>query len=145
MRAELTIQKAKILIIDDDADLLDLLQDFLQSSGFEVKTNQSSGGIFQTITQYQPDLIILDYLLNLNGINGGELCHQVKTTTHIPVILYSAYPRVLLSLGTYGCDQFIPKPFDLDFFLESVRWFTKIGPNLISSVQPSLTKAQSVH
>jgi len=143
MRAELTIQKAKILIIDDDADLLELLQDFLQSSSFDVKTNKSSGGIFETITQYQPDLIILDYLLD--GINGGELCHQVKTTTHIPVILYSAYSRVLLSLGTYGCDQFIPKPFDLDFLLESVRRFTKIEPNLITSGQPSLNKAQSVH
>jgi DNA-binding response OmpR family regulator len=143
MRAELTTQKAKILIIDDDADLLELLQDFLENNGFEVKTNKSSGGIFETIAQYQPDLIILDYLLD--GINGGELCHQVKTTTHIPVILYSAYSRVLLSLGTYGCDQFIPKPFDLDFFLESVRQLTKIKPNSITSRQPSLNKAQSVH
>src|SRR5438067_1796848 len=118
MQAKLNIQKAKILIIDDDADLLELLQDFLQGEGFEVKTNKSSAGIFETITQFQPDLIILDYLLD--GINGGELCHQVKSTTHIPVILYSAYSRVLLSLGTYGCDQFIPKPFDLYFLLESV-------------------------
>jgi DNA-binding response OmpR family regulator len=143
MRAEFTIKKAKILIIDDDADLLELLQDFLQSSGFEVKTYKSSVGTFETITQYQPDLIILDYLLD--GINGGELCHEVKTTTHIPVILYSAYSRVLLSLGTYGCDQFIPKPFDLDFLLESVRRLTKIKPNLITSRQGSLTKAQRVH
>jgi DNA-binding response OmpR family regulator len=143
MRAGLTIQKTKILIIDDDADLLELLQDFLQSTGFEVKTNKSSGGIFETITQYQPDLIILDYLLD--GINGGELCHQVKTTTHIPVILYSAYSRVLLSLGTYGCDQFIPKPFDLDFLLESVRRLSGIKPNLITPGQSFLTKAQRVH
>ena len=143
MRAEFTIEKAKILIIDDDADLLELLQDFLQGNGFEVKTNKCSGGVFETITQYRPALIILDYLLG--GVNGGELCHQIKTTTHIPVILYSAYSRVLLSLGTYGCDQFIPKPFDLDFLLESVRRLTKIKPNLITSRQSSLTKAQRVH
>jgi DNA-binding response OmpR family regulator len=143
MRAEFTIEKAKILIIDDDTDLLELLQDFLENNGFEIKTNQSSAGIFETITQYQPDLIILDYLLD--GINGGELCHQVKSTTHIPVILYSAYSRVLLSLGTYGCDQFIPKPFDLDFLLESVRRLSKIKPNLITTGQSSLNTAKHVH
>jgi DNA-binding response OmpR family regulator len=143
MRAEFTIEKAKILIIDDDSDLLELLQDFFQSCGYEVKTNKSSGGIFETITQFQPDLIILDYLLD--GINGGELCHEVKTTTHIPVILYTAYSRVLLSLGTYGCDEFIPKPFDLDFLLESVRRLTKKKQNLITSRSSSLTKAQRVH
>jgi DNA-binding response OmpR family regulator len=143
MRAKLTIPKAKILIIDDDADLLELLQGFLESNGFEVKTNQSSEGIFQTIEQYQPNLIILDYLLN--GINGGELCHQVKSTTHIPVILYSAYSKVLLSLGTYGCDQFIPKPFDLYFLLESVRRLSKRKPNLITPGQSSLNTAKPVH
>jgi DNA-binding response OmpR family regulator len=122
---------------------MELLQDFLQSIGFEVKTNKSSDGIFETITQYQTDLIILDYLLD--GINAGEVCHQVITTTHIPVILYSAYSRVLLSLGINGYDQFIPKPFELDFLLESVRRLSCIKPNLFTSVQKSITNAQSAY
>lgn len=122
MRTGMTIQKKKILIIDDDADLLELLQEFLGSQGFDIRASQAASDIIDITGQYQPDLVILDYLLN--GINGGELCHQIKTSPFgkkVPVILFSASPRVLLSLGTYGCDQFIPKPFDLDFFLESIR------------------------
>lgn len=64
---------------------------------------------------FKPDLVLLDYLLP--GINGGELCGQIKrhqAFSKIPVIIYSAYPKVLTSLGDYGCDLFLPKPFDLD-------------------------------
>jgi CheY-like chemotaxis protein len=64
--------------------------------------------IFALIEKFNPDLIILDYILN--GINGGELCHQVKhnsKTSLIPVIIYSAYTKVIQSLGDYGCDAFV--------------------------------------
>jgi CheY-like chemotaxis protein len=63
----------------------------------------------------QPDLVLLDYLLG--GINDGEYCHQLKHhphTGHIPVIMLSAYQRVIESLGDYGWDAFVAKPFDLE-------------------------------
>ncbi|MDF2431512.1 MAG: hypothetical protein JWP44_1143 [Mucilaginibacter sp.] len=104
----------RILIVDDDPDLLDILTEYLSGEGMDVKTSTCSKDIFQLIKDYKPDLIIVDYLLQ--GINGGELCHQVKSSVQgceLPVIIISAYPRVLLSLGSYGCDVFIPKPFDL--------------------------------
>lgn len=103
-----------ILILDDSQDILDALQQALTDEGYEVTTYSFCEDILQVVKQHQPNLVLLDYLLF--GINGGELCHQIKTdplTMHIPVILMSGYPRVLESLGNYGSDAFIAKPFDL--------------------------------
>ncbi|WP_374166694.1 two-component system response regulator [Arcticibacter sp. MXS-1] len=112
----------KILILDDDEAVLDALEAALEYNKFAVKTADKSDDIFKVIEEFKPDLVLVDYILA--GINGGEICHQIKTneaTSHIPVILISAYPRVLLSLGDYGCDAFIAKPFDLSELIEHVN------------------------
>ncbi|WP_460680613.1 response regulator [Mucilaginibacter koreensis] len=105
----------KILIIDNDEDILDVLQEALNYEGFEVVTAMDADDILSAVQHHQPDLLMIDYLLN--GINGGELCSQIKkneATCNLPVVIISAYPRVLQSLGTYNCNAFIPKPFDLN-------------------------------
>lgn len=118
----------KILILDDNEDILDLMRDVFIDKGYEVECLASTNDIFVTINNLQPDLVILDYILF--GINGGELCHQIKSnpsTSHIPVIMISAYQRVLESLGNYGADIFIPKPFELEDLMNSVNTcFTKM-------------------
>lgn len=111
-----------ILILDDTQDILDALQQALTDEGYEVTTYSYCDDILQVVKQHQPNLVLLDYLLF--GINGGELCHQIKTnplTSHIPVILMSGYPRVLESLGTYGSDAFIAKPFDLKVLFSTIH------------------------
>jgi len=110
-----TEKNKRILIVDNDHDVLDMMEEALTYEGYEVNGLIETNDIFPEIMRYRPDIIILDYILN--GINGGELCHQIKKnhyTNNIPVILMSAYPRVFNSLGNYGCDSFIPKPFNLD-------------------------------
>jgi DNA-binding response OmpR family regulator len=109
----------RILLIDDDQDLLDILHEFLTGEGFVVKTLSKINELFVEIEAYKPDLIVIDYILygpNEFGTNGGEICHQIKInpkTSHIPVAILSAHPKVLFSLGTYNSDAVIPKPFDL--------------------------------
>jgi DNA-binding response OmpR family regulator len=105
----------RLLILDDNQDILQLLEDALVGEGYEVVTMNYCDDISKSVQQHQPDLVMLDFLLA--GINGGELCAQVKQnplTSHLPVIILSAYPRVLESLGDYGSDAFVQKPFDLD-------------------------------
>jgi DNA-binding response OmpR family regulator len=112
-----------ILLIDDDADILEILNTVLTDAGFLVQAFDGTDDIFQTIAMHRPDLILIDYLLK--GINGGELCAQIKRsekTGHIPVFLMTAYPRVMLSLGTYDCDEFIEKPFDLVHMVKRIRF-----------------------
>lgn len=106
--------RKRILVIDNDEAVLDVLKEALSYDDFEVKASGTAEHVWEDIAEFRPNLLLIDYILP--GINGGEICHQVKSnqkTQGLPVIIISAYPRVLLSLGTYGCDKFIPKPFDL--------------------------------
>ena len=114
--------KKKVLVIDDDEAVLDVMKEALIYEGFEVKIADKADDIQSMISTYSPDLLLIDYILN--GINGGEICHQIKennSTGKLPVIIVSAYPKVLTSLGLYGCDKFIPKPFDLDDLVGSIK------------------------
>lgn len=108
----------KILIVDDDSALIEVLEELFNEVGYRIKAINKVENIIPIIEDFQPDLVLLDYLLPF--VNGGELCSQIKrnkTTCLMPVIIFSAYPKVLLSLGDYGCDAFIAKPFDLDSLL----------------------------
>lgn len=115
----------RVLIVDNDPDVLDIMQEALSYEGLHVTCVDEANDIFQLIDRHKPDLLMIDYLLN--GVNGGELCHQLKenpATQHLPVIIMSAYPRVLLSLGTYNSDDFIAKPFDLDDMVTRIKKLT---------------------
>lgn len=112
----------KVLLVDNDESVLDMMQEALNYGGYDVKAISQTENIMPEIDTYHPDLVILDYILT--GINGGELCHQIKgnkKTSKLPVVLVSAYPKALKSLGAYGADDFISKPFDLDDFLGRVK------------------------
>lgn len=103
-----------ILIVENDESLMQLLEEVFEDAGYRTHCFQHIDDIFLLVEEFKPDVILLDYLLP--GINGGELCAQLKrdpATKKIPVVICSAYPQVLLSLGSYGCNAFIAKPFDI--------------------------------
>ena len=112
----------RLLILDDDKDILDVMKEIFIDEGYEVKTIESGDNILSDVANYRPDIILLDYILH--GINGGELCHQIKTnqaTCTIPIIIVTAYSKVINSLGNYGCDSFISKPFDITELVQQVN------------------------
>lgn len=111
-----------ILIVDDQSDILDVLKEALEMEGYNVIALSYTEDIINSVKEYNPDLVMLDFLLA--GINGGEHCHFLKSnplTSHIPVVMMSGYPRVLESLGNYGADAFIAKPFGLQEITSTVR------------------------
>lgn len=122
----------KILVLDDSEDILYVMKELLELDGYEVKTMNFADDIIKEAIDYNADMVILDYILF--GINGGELCHMLKTTpitAHIPVVLVSAYPRVLESLGNYGSDAFIAKPFNISDVSDTVKsCFSRSGLDL---------------
>lgn len=118
----LTSNKKNILVIENDRAIIDVVKAFLEDEDYNYVIYDDAVEIQPLIEAHQPDLILLDYLLD--NTNGGELCSQVKKnpeTAHVPVIIYSAAPKVLQSLGYYGCDLFIAKPFDLDYFADQIK------------------------
>lgn len=120
--------KNKILIIDDDPAILDVLTECFTEEGYEVKAIAHVDDIYELIDTFQPNAVITDYILN--GINGGEFCTQIKMAYQkLPVVILSAYPKVMLSLGTYNSDLFVAKPFDVFELIKQVN-------ALVSSREP---------
>ncbi len=106
----------KILVIDDDKDLLDITQALLAKQGFVVETDLNWDDALKKIETFEPQLILLDVFLN--GVDGLDICKQLKSmphTKHIPVLIFSAYPRVAeCVIYEYGADDFIAKPFEVN-------------------------------
>jgi DNA-binding response OmpR family regulator len=110
-----------ILVVDDDMDILDFVQPFLNEEGYDVRTT-TSGSIFQHVKYDHLDLILLDVLLH--NKDGRIICQQLKThelTKHIPIILFSAHVQGEDALKESLADDFIRKPFELRELLEVMK------------------------
>jgi DNA-binding response OmpR family regulator len=112
----------RILILDDNQDILDIVHETLSYEKFDVKSTSESADVMPMLQQFIPDLVILDF--RVAGTNGGELCKQIKSHPdfkHVPVIIFSAYINHDDELFGYGCDAIINKPFDLSELVEKVN------------------------
>jgi len=112
----------RILVMDDNQDILDIVHEILTYEDFEVQTTSRSDTVISLAEIFIPDLVILDY--RVDGVNGGEMCMQIKSHPRFkntPVIIYSAYINNNNELLAYGCDAIINKPFDLTELVEKVN------------------------
>jgi two-component system response regulator VicR len=112
----------RILILDDNLDILDIVHETLTYEHFDVKSTGESADVIPLVESFKPDLVILDY--RVAGTNGGELCRQIKSHpdfSNTPVIIFSAYINHQDELFAYGCDAIINKPFDLNELVEKVN------------------------
>ena len=104
---------AKILIIDDDAETIKLLESVIQLDGHETNSVSESKRAFQVVEAFMPDLVLLDIMMpEINGITICKLIKSNQKTSHIKVMMISA----LSDDGTKrdsmnaGADQFVTKP-----------------------------------
>ena len=112
----------RVLVLDDNQDILDIVHETLTYEQFEVKSTANSAEVLPLIESFEPDLVILDY--RVAGTNGGEICRSIKVHPkfgNIPVIIFSAYVSNDSELISYGCDAIINKPFDLSELVEKVN------------------------
>ena len=112
----------KVLIIDDDYDILSAVELTLETHGFDTIVSTSGRNIHEKIQEHSPDLIILDYLLS--GKDGTMICSNLKrnqNTKDIPIILFSAHPTAKDMAPNCGADSFIPKPFSVNELLNTVN------------------------
>lgn len=115
---------SKILIVDDNPDILHVMQMLFGSRGFEVISTTRGEETFDLVQSEHPKLIFID--VHLAGIDGREICHQLKTTSgtnHIPIILFSANIIKGTTLEQSLADDFIAKPFDIHELLKKVNKF----------------------
>jgi len=105
------VANEKILIIDDDIDLSNVMRDFLSNDGYQTRQAFAGNEGLIMLQKFEADLIILDIMLP--GIDGIEICKKIREDRYIPIIIISAkksdYDKVL-ALGV-GADDNLTKPF----------------------------------
>jgi two-component system alkaline phosphatase synthesis response regulator PhoP len=114
---------AKLIhIVEDDEDIRFIVEYLLRDENYDVESFGGAKEFIKGIQGDKPDLIILDVMLP-DG-NGIAICRDLKTsseTQHIPVIIMSAHAAEKSVLEEACADDFISKPFDLDYFLQRVK------------------------
>nr|WP_294492593.1 response regulator transcription factor [uncultured Mediterraneibacter sp.] len=115
------IGKQKILIVDDDENIAELISLYLAKECFDTKIVYNGEDALAAFDTYQPNLILLD--LMLPGIDGYQVCREVRARSAVPVIMLSAKGEVfdkVLGLEL-GADDYIMKPFDSKEMVARVR------------------------
>jgi two-component system alkaline phosphatase synthesis response regulator PhoP len=116
--------KNRITIVEDEADIREILEYSLSREGFEVKSATDGASGLELIRRETPELVLLD--LMLPDIDGLEICRQLKgddETSHIAIIMVTAKGEesdIVLGLGL-GADDYIPKPFSNKELVARVR------------------------
>ena len=108
-------RKKKILVVDDDPDILDFLQLILEEEGYTAVTIDKAEYMEKLHEGGLPDLILLDVLLS--GKDGREIVKHLKNeeeTKRIPVIMFSAHPGAEETSRQAGAEDFLAKPFEVD-------------------------------
>ena len=113
---------SRILVVDDDLDILVVMEILLTMKGFSVEVTPKWESTFEKVDSFKPDLILLDVLIS--GNDGRTICKQLKSqegTKEIPIIMFSAHPSAAATIAEYGADDFIAKPFDVNDLLAKVN------------------------
>jgi two-component system KDP operon response regulator KdpE len=110
-----------ILVIDDNETIIDLLRSTLSEEGWHVISASSGAEGLKTVEKALPDLIILDILMP--GINGFEVCQQLRQWSQVPIIALSALSETKdkVKCLNLGADDYITKPFKIDELVARVN------------------------
>jgi excisionase family DNA binding protein len=124
--------KRKLLLVDDDVDLVELLNKSFQEDGrFEVRiaTNGFDAGMM--VKEYRPDIILLDVMLP--DINGKEVCHRVRSDSSLEDVRILCMSGMIeddkiQELRLAGADDFVAKPFEFDYMMERMCALLEMEP-----------------
>ena len=122
MRADEKHKAKRILLVDDDIDLLMLLGGKLQKSGYIIESPASMPEAEYVLSLFKPHLILLD--INVAGDDGRQLCWKVKNTgdnREAKVVLMSGYNYAINRQLLFGADDYVAKPFHSEFVMQKVE------------------------
>ena len=115
------MSKLKILLVDDDPNIRQLVNLYLQKEGFEVVMAERGDDALKIFKSAAPNLILLDIMLP--GMDGWQVCREVRKTSNVPIIMLTAkdetFDKVLgLELGA---DDYVAKPFDMKELVARIK------------------------
>ena len=124
--------KRKVLLVDDDAELVEMMTKFIEEDGrFEVRVASNGFDAGMMVKEYRPDVIVLDVMLP--DINGKEVCHRVRADTTLEDVRILCISGMIeedkvQELRLSGADDFLHKPFDIEELIDRMCALLEIEP-----------------
>ena len=115
------MQQVDILLVDDDKDICVMVEAILKFAGHKVQSCTLPDQLPQLLESTHPRLLLMDMLLS--GTDGRDVCRKLKAAPRensLKIIMMSAHPDADRSCREAGADDFISKPFDMDYFIEKI-------------------------
>ncbi len=111
----------KVLLIDDDPGIIEVLKMYFEKEGYNVSICMQGDKAIATFNVAKPDIIILD--LMLPGMDGNDICREIRKTSNVPIIMLTARTDTLDKIVglELGADDFVPKPFEPKELLARVK------------------------
>ena len=103
----------KILVVEDDHNISDLIRMYLEKEGFEIQTAFDGGAAVEAFRAWQPDMVLLDIMLPV--MDGWAVCGRIRETSRAPIIMITAKSEVFDRIQglEMGADDYIVKPFEM--------------------------------
>ncbi len=111
----------KMLIAEDDLNILELLRMYMEKEGFQVETATDGGEALTKYKKFNPDIILLDVMMPV--LDGVEVCASIRRESKVPIIMLTAKGEVddrVHGLES-GADDYIPKPFEMREVIARIR------------------------
>lgn len=137
------VNKQKILIVDDDENIAELISLYLTKECFETSIVYDGESALEAVKTFKPNLILLD--LMLPGIDGYQVCREVRSSSSVPIIMLSAKGEIfdkVLGLEL-GADDYMEKPFDTKELVARVKAvLRRYKPVSTPAAEPSVPAAK---
>ena len=124
MSYRIKIGTAKVLVVDDEPEITEIVKSFLSEAGYKVSIANSGQEAFKVAKEFMPDVILLDIMMP--GTDGYAVCHELKKDPHFantPIIFLTGKEREDDQGRSFkaGGDMYIKKPFSCERLLEIVN------------------------
>jgi CheY-like chemotaxis protein len=112
----------RIIIFDDDEDILSICSYILEEQGWQVHAFSDCNDIIEKVESIDPNVILMDnWIPDIGGIKATQLLKQHPSLKNIPVIYFSANNDIQTLASNAGADSFLAKPFDIDELEKVIR------------------------
>ena len=118
----------RVLVVEDDADIADVLRRSLRNEGYEVRTSGDGAEALDIAIGFMPDLVVLD--LGLPGMDGVEVCRRLRSDGDVPILMLTARAETedrVEGLDS-GADDYLVKPFERQELLARIRALLRRRP-----------------
>ena len=125
----------KVLLVDDDPGIIEVLKLYFEKEGYQVSTCMQGDKAIAAFNAFVPDIVILD--LMLPGMDGNDICREIRKTSDCPIIMLTARTDTLDKIVglELGADDYIPKPFEPKEVLARVK----------AVILPCIQSEQGIH